>query len=136
MTAGARVASAALALVGVPFRLHGRHPSTGLDCVGLVASAMSAAGLHVAIPHAYALRNSAIDLLLDVADRCDLAPAHDHYQPGDVLLVAPGPAQHHLLIAAPGGAFVHAHAGLRRVVNTPGPPGWPTLRQWRPHEKV
>lgn len=136
MTAGARASIAALALVGAPFRLHGRDPATGIDCVGLVARAMSAAGLRVSDPVGYALRNSAIDDLLHVADRCDLVPAHDQLLPGDILLVGPGPAQQHLLVAAPGGSFVHAHAGLRRVVRMPGPLTWPTLRHWRPHEKV
>lgn len=52
--------------------------------------------------------------------------------PGDVLLVRPGPAQVHLLVCARDGRFVHAHAGLRRVVAMPGPHGWPVLRHWRP----
>ncbi len=36
----ADLAAAALNLIGTPFRLHGRDPATGLDCVGLVAEAM------------------------------------------------------------------------------------------------
>ena len=38
------LAEAALGLLGVPFRLHGRDPATGLDCVGLVAEALRRAG--------------------------------------------------------------------------------------------
>ena len=41
---GAAIAAAARALVGVPFRLQGRDPVLGLDCVGLVGAAMRAAG--------------------------------------------------------------------------------------------
>ena len=40
---GAAIAAAARALVGVPFRLQGRDPALGLDCVGLVGAAMRAA---------------------------------------------------------------------------------------------
>jgi hypothetical protein len=49
---------------------------------------------------------------------------------GDVALVRPGPMQLHLMIACPGG-FVHAHAGLRRVVEMPGGSPWPLLSWWR-----
>jgi hypothetical protein len=48
----------------------------------------------------------------------------------DMMLVRPGALHRHLLILVPGG-FVHAHAGLRRVVETPGAPPWPVLRIWR-----
>lgn len=41
---GEDVARAAVALVGTPFRRQGRHPSTGLDCQGLVVAAVLAAG--------------------------------------------------------------------------------------------
>ena len=37
---GAAIAAAARALVGVPFRLQGRDPALGLDCVGLVGAAL------------------------------------------------------------------------------------------------
>jgi len=46
-------------------------------------------------------------------------------------VLQPGPAQIHLAIAAEGGGWIHAHAGLRRVVHqTELPPG-PVLGQWR-----
>ena len=79
----AQVVAAARALVGVPFRLHGRDRD-GLDCVGLAALA----------------------------------------------LVRPGPLQLHLMIGT-GAGFVHAHAGLGRVVETPGLSPWPVLGWWR-----
>ena len=49
---------------------------------------------------------------------------------GDLLLLAPGPYQHHLAILTDRG-FVHADAGLRRVVETPGWPAWPLVGAWR-----
>ena len=50
---------------------------------------------------------------------------------GDVLLTRPGPAQHHLLIALGADGFVHAHAGLRRVVCQQLVTLDPLLAQWR-----
>ena len=54
--------------------------------------------------------------------------------PGDLLLVRPGPAQVHLLVVGPSGDLIHAHAGLGRVVATPPPCPWSTLRHWRLQE--
>ena len=42
-----RISAQALALVGAPFRLHGRSEETGLDCVGLVALAVARSGVRV-----------------------------------------------------------------------------------------
>jgi hypothetical protein len=41
-----------------------------------------------------------------------------------------GPQQIHLGIRTAAG-FVHAHAGIRRVVETPGTPAWPILAAYR-----
>ena len=135
MSAGARVAAAALELVGTPFRLHGREPARGLDCLGLAEVALRRAGLEATAPRGYRLRAAAIDTALGALARCDLAPAGPPVMPGDLLLVRPGPAQHHLLVAVARDRFVHAHAGLGRVVAMPGPLAWPVLRQWRPLAK-
>jgi len=134
-TDGERVAQAAAGLVGARFRLHGRNPATGLDCIGLAAVALARAGLRAVAPHGYALRNSSIERALGALAGCDLAPAAPPAHAGDIVLVAPGPAQHHLLVATGAGRFVHAHAGLRRVVVLSGPLPWPILRLWRPGKK-
>jgi cell wall-associated NlpC family hydrolase len=131
MTAGNALAEAALALVGRPFRLHGRDPATGLDCIGLVAVALQRTGHPALAPAGYRLRNPDIDAWLQFAGAAGLRPAHGPARPGDVLLVAPGPWQHHLLVAGQRGHFIHAHAGLGRVVEMPGPLPWPTVRHWR-----
>lgn len=47
-----------------------------------------------------------------------------------MLLMAAGPGQLHLGIRTVGG-FVHADAGLRRVVERPGMPPWPLIGVWR-----
>lgn len=132
---GEAVARAAEALVGTPFRLHGRDPRWGLDCIGLVAAALESAGLRAEPPSGYGLRNRDIGEPDALARRSALRPVEGPPLPGDVLLVRPGPAQVHLLVCAHGGHFIHAHAGLRRVVAMPGPPQWPVIRHWRPAEE-
>jgi cell wall-associated NlpC family hydrolase len=126
---GKALAAAAERLVGSPFRLHGRCPERGLDCVGLVLVALDAAGRRARIPP-YRLRMLEIGGLVAAACDAGLIEASGPVAPGDVLLVRPGPAQHHLAIAASGGGFVHAHGGLGRVVLTPTLP-WPEERRWR-----
>lgn len=49
---------------------------------------------------------------------------------GDVLLVRAGPAQLHVVILTAEG-YLHADAGLRRVVEVPGAVAWPVLSAWR-----
>lgn len=120
-------ADAAEALLGAPFSLGGRDPATGIDCVGLVAAALGGADG----PSGYGLRNAAIDRHLPFAARAGFAPATGASERGDLILAAPGPAQHHLLIALGEDCFVHAHAGLRRVVLHSGPIPWPTRARWR-----
>ena len=50
---------------------------------------------------------------------------------GDLLMVHPAPTRSHLLIAGTAANFIHAHAGLRRVVSTPAPLPWSIARHWR-----
>ena len=118
------IEAAARALVGCRFRLHGRDPSTGLDCVGVVACATG-----VEAPRGYALRGGSVDAVS--AALADLGfSAVNEAQAGDVLLMRAGPAQLHLAVRTCNG-FVHADAGLRRVVERPGAPDWEVLRVWR-----
>lgn len=124
------LAQAARQFIGVPFRLHGRDPATGLDCVGLVASALAAMGRTPIAPQSYELRNTEITQLLAFAAANAFKQTAGPLEPDDLILVMPGPAQFHLLIAEHSGSFIHAHAGLRRVVRMPGPLGWKVHRQW------
>jgi len=125
------LAEAAVALVGARFRLHGRDPSTGLDCIGLFAAAMAASGRPLALPSGYPLRLRSLAGWLPDPAACGFALAAPPFAPGDVVMVEPGPAQFHLAIAAPGGGWVHAHAGLRRVVHDSDPPAGTILHHWR-----
>jgi lipoprotein Spr len=128
MKRGERIAAAALALVGTPFRLHGRSEA-GLDCVGLAALAMARAGRPKNVPQHYALRGGKPErfaLWLGAAGLRRVRKA----KAGDLLLVRTGPGQFHLMLRA-GSGCVHAHAGLGRVVEMPGDPVWPVIGIWR-----
>lgn len=118
------VVERARAAVGTRFRLHGRDPAEGLDCVGLAAWAFG-----VEVPSGYRLRGGSIADVAAVAARLRLVRVSVE-QPGDILLLASGPGQLHLAVRTDGG-IVHADAALRRVVERPGPLPWPVLAAWR-----
>ena len=130
---GGRIAAAALALVGTPFRLRGRDPRTGLDCVGLALVAFGRAGVPPVVAPAYQLRGTSRERA-EAALRCaGLVPA-EAARAGDLVVAESGPMQLHLMIctgAGPSAAYVHAHAGLGRVVAMPGPISLPVLGIWR-----
>lgn len=126
---GVGIAERALGLVGVNFRLHGRNPDAGLDCVGVVAQALG--GDSIEIPRDYALRGDYLERIAAFMDRGGCrAMSEERVRSGDILLCRPAERQLHFAIATADG-FVHAHAGLRRVVMTPRPLPWPTVGHWR-----
>ena len=130
MTRAELLATAAAGFVGAPFRLHGRSPASGLDCIGLLVVSLQAIGAPVDPPVGYAIRNRAIDRWLEHAARSGLIEAAGAIRPGDVLLTRPGPAQHHIMIAEHAGAAIHAHAGLRRVVRQRLSPSMELAAHW------
>ena len=128
MSGATRIVAAARAMVGVPFRLHGRSEA-GVDCVGRAVLALGGAGQDGIGPVAYGWRSGDIGLAERWLGAAGLVRV-DQGVPGDLALVRPGPLQLHLMILVPGG-FVHAHAGLRRVVEMPGASPWPVMGWWR-----
>lgn len=126
---GEALAAAAEELIGVRFRLHGRDPATGLDCIGVLAAALAGIGRPPLLPTGYALRSRALPQLAPFAVACRFAACEGAVLPGDVLMLRVGPCQHHLVVATRGG-FVHAHAGLRRVVKAPSLDA-PVVGRWR-----
>lgn len=120
-------AERAQALVGTRFRPQGRGES-GVDCVGLVLSAFGISPDEVR--RDYRIAGNCIG---EVRARLD-----EHFRPvrkaelksGDVMLLATGKQQLHLAVRTEQG-FVHAHAGIRRVVETPGMPEWTLLAVYR-----
>lgn len=123
--------TAARSLIGAPFRLHGRDPATGLDCVGLVLASLAAINRPAPPLSGYSrhwLDTQAMDTCAAVSG---LSAVSAPVQSGDVLLARVSPVQWHLLIAASAATAVHAHAGLGRVVQSPLPADWLLCRQWR-----
>lgn len=104
-------------MVGARFRLQGKDPATGLDCVGLVWAAYAAAGVQLMRPGDYPLRGWARARVEAGLAAAGFLPVGDVARVGDVALIAFAAGQFHLgLIGS--GSLVHAHAGLRRVVET------------------
>lgn len=116
----------ARACVGTAFRLHGRDPAHGLDCIGLIGWALDRVD---DVPRGYALRGGDPAAFAVMIEGAGLLPVTDR-RAGDVLLMQAGPAQVHFAIWT-GTSLIHADAGLRRVVERPGAPPWPVLGQWR-----
>lgn len=116
--------TAARGTVGVRFRTQGRDPAYGLDCVGVAAVALRAGGYSGPVPEGYALRTGAFS-----GEMCGLV-ACDGDRAGDLVLCRAGPGQLHLVVLTNAG-FVHADAGLRRVVERPGVVPWPVVTAWR-----
>jgi cell wall-associated NlpC family hydrolase len=130
----AAFAAAAESLVGTRFRFRGRDSQTGLDCVGLVTSALQAIGSTVPHIAPYALRQRDFTAQLASVTVAGFDSVGGAVERGDLLLLEPGPAQLHLAIAGAQGSLIHAHAGLGRVVLTPAPCPFPIQRHWRLRE--
>ncbi|HEX8449225.1 MAG TPA: peptidoglycan endopeptidase [Allosphingosinicella sp.] len=126
---GHRIARRARALVGTRFRPQGRDPMLGLDCVGAAAAAAELPAGR--LPSDYALRGQHLAAIEH--ELCDLGcqpvPA-ERAVAGDVLVCEAGPAQFHIVVRA-WESFIHADAGLRRVVERPLPVPWPVVGAWR-----
>lgn len=105
-------------MVGVRFRPQGCDPLTGVDCVGLVWAAYAAAGRRLVRPQGYPLRGWVRAQVEAGLVGAGFVPVVGAGRVGDVALFALDAGQFHLgLIGAD--RLVHAHAGLRRVVETP-----------------
>ncbi|MCC2977399.1 peptidoglycan endopeptidase [Sphingomonas sp. PL-96] len=121
----ASIVAAARAAVGSRFRLHGRNPALGLDCVGLVAVALGGRN----VPADYALRSGDTMRAEAALREAGLRPVN-LADAGDVLLLRAGPGQLHLAIRSETG-IIHADAVLRRVVERPGAVPFALVSAWR-----
>ena len=117
--------------LGVPFRLHGRAPGRGLDCIGFAAYSLFGAPGLSEIPASYRIRGHYEDWLTTELQNLGLIrqSLDESRGLGDLIVFRPAARQVHLGIVARGG-IVHAHAGLRKIVVTPNPPG-SVIGHWR-----
>ena len=125
-------AERARALVGTRFRPQGRSLD-GLDCIGLVVNAF---GIEPSVVRGnYRLRGeSKTEIEAGLSEHFRRVRSRE-LRSGDVMLLAAGDRQLHLAVRTASG-FVHAHAGLGRVVETPGVPQWPLLGVYRKRRRA
>jgi murein DD-endopeptidase / murein LD-carboxypeptidase len=129
---GHRIARRARALVGVRFRPQGRDPRLGLDCVGTAAAAAGVPAHRLRAD--YALRGRHRESIERGLRGLGFSPvAVEAAAAGDLLVCEAGPAQLHIVVRTED-SFVHADAGLRRVVERPLPVPWPVAGAWRFNE--
>lgn len=111
-------------LVGVRYRPGGRHPDSGLDCLGVVLSAFrmdlcayrGRDGRSIDEDCAERLLRQAFE---PVEAACD----------GDLVVMRQGRRWH--LGIADGDALIHADARAGRVVRRRGHAPWPVVSRWR-----
>lgn len=115
---GAEAFAAARTMVGVRFRLQGFDPATGLDCAGLIWAAYAAAGRTLIRPRGYPMRGWAGPQIETGLRTAGFGPVQRSAHDGDIALIVYPAGQFHLAILGRA-SLVHAHAGLRKVVETP-----------------
>ena|SRR4249919_1584542 len=120
-------AARAQALVGTRFRAQGRGEN-GLDCVGVVLATFDIP--EGAVRRDYCLRGDHLSEIRAELDCHFRRIPRTELRPGDVMLLDAGEQRAHLAVRT-GRGFIHAHAGIRRVVETPGDPQWPVLGVYR-----
>jgi len=120
-------AERARALIGTAFRPQGRE-TYGLDCVGLVLRTFDLPA--DSVRRDYCLKGDHRDEVFSELKRLFRKVTMTGQRPGDVMVMAVRDDQLHLGIQTDLG-FVHAHAGIGRVVETPGRPEWPVLAVFR-----
>lgn len=130
---GEEVVARGRALIGVRFRPQGRCAETGVDCIGLAAIAC---GLPAGeVRGDYGSRESdPAGIEAGLAKSGLRRIAAGAAEAGDVLVVRAGFSQLHVVVLTPEG-FLHADAGMRRVVEVPGAMGWPLVGAWRLREE-
>ena len=118
-------AERARALVGTPFRPQGRT-AQGLDCVGVAVTVFGLTGVRCN----YRTRGDHWCELRSFLRRDFCGVPAVQLRSGDLMLMRIAEDQLHIAVRTQAG-FIHAHAGLRCVVETPGLPEWPLVGVYR-----
>ncbi len=129
--AGPELAGCARTMIGTPFRFKGRDERTGVDCIGLVVLASAKAGCTLSLPNSYALRQADFADSEELARSAGLVAIAGPPRPGDIVEFEVSATQRHLAIVDTGHLYIHAHAGLGRVVLGPADPVWRQRFIWR-----
>ena len=118
----------ARSLVGTRFRPQGRDPRLGLDCVGLTLAVFGIPASEVR--KNYRLRGDHGRELETHIGRFFRRISQRAARAGDLTVSKVARDQLHLSIRTDRG-FVHADAGIGRVVETPGTPRWASAGVYR-----
>jgi len=111
-----KIIDAARACIDTPFHHQGRVPGTGLDCIGLVVVALSAAGMDVRDRQDYSVRpdgNKLVEAIVEHGGR-----VVDCIAPADILLFRYDGQPQHVAIATSENTMIHSFAPVGRVVET------------------
>ena len=120
-------------LLGTRFRRNGRSPQFGLDCVGLVACALGEEAKHLlatTAPEEPSVQRQMLYNALRALDWTQTSKSGAGY----VGEFAVGGHLHLGVLTEVG--VIHAHAGLRRVVEGSIPDHWEHERTWKPARGV
>jgi len=121
---GDKIAQAAEAMVGIPFRHQGRNPKVGVDCVGVVLCAVWSAGCDLPDCLGYGPLPRSEVLLAELEKRARRIHMDDA-QPGDVLLFQYRPElPMHFAVLVWNNYVVHAHGSTGKVVRHRLSPAW------------
>lgn len=99
-----------------------------MDCVGVAIATFDLPSEK--IRRDYRIRGDHEAELRRTLRGCFRAVPATEMRSGDLMLMRIASDQLHLAVRTALG-FVHAHAGLRRVVESPGLPDWPSLGVYR-----
>lgn len=117
----------ALALIGTRFRLQGRGQGA-LDCLGLMIEVYAIPGNEVRKD--YRLRGDHGGEITAGLKSYFRTVAAGAARAGDALLFRIADDQYHFAVKTERG-FIHAHAGIGKVVEHPGLPEWPVAGAFR-----
>lgn len=120
-------AERARALVGTRFRPQGRG-SEGMDCVGVAMAVFDVPAENVR--RDYRIRGDHEAEIRAWLANLFCRVRRNELRSGDLMLMRVAKDQLHLGVRTERG-FVHAHAGVKRVVETPGIPEWPLAAVYR-----
>ena len=112
----AAMVAAARACLGTPFHHQGRLPGVGLDCIGLIVVAASAAGYEIADATDYARQPEEGRLLAGLS--ANGLTASGAAQAGDVLLFRFDGGPRHAALMTGEDRMIHAFAPVGQVVET------------------
>jgi cell wall-associated NlpC family hydrolase len=111
--------------VGARFRLQGRDPAYGLDCVGLISYCAKLAGLPVADRLDYDVTTDPTILSAHLIQSGFRKKTEGMLEPGDVVLLSFFGTPNHAAISSTSG-IIHADMRLRKVVHHRLAPSWRT----------